>query len=63
MLSHLSVNDVLDGSPSAAELFPLAAAQIWNSLYTVTAHRLDSKAAVSKWRHLKTFLQQQSFCL
>jgi len=40
--------------------FPVAAAQIWNSL---PEHIVSAPTLQSFRRHLKTFLLQQSFCL
>jgi len=40
--------------------FPVAVAQIWNSL---PEHIISAPTLQSFRRHLKTFLLQQSFCL
>jgi len=47
-------------STVSSRAFPVAAAQIWNSL---PEHAVSAPTLQSFRRHLKTFLLQQSFCL
>jgi len=47
-------------STVGSRAFPVAAAQIWNSL---PEHIVSAPTLQSFRRHLKTFLLQQSFCL
>jgi len=47
-------------STVGSRAFPVAVAQIWNSL---PEHIISAPTLQSFRRHLKTFLLQQSFCL
>jgi len=47
-------------STVGSRTFPVAAAQIWNSL---PEHIVSAPTLQSCMRHLKTFSLQQSFCL